>query len=111
MSSRRNCTHRAYTSKQYVRKVHRLAPHMAGYLTLCRIGGQLVCVETPTEVRMYVRSAADHNFPVTDVDLDVTCSKCVRVTIGEPIWKKKVPKTFRSAHLRRAVMPLGLLKG
>lgn len=114
MSSRLNCTHRS-SDQRYVRKVHRLAqPGFGGMTgaTLCRLSGILVTIHQNDGTQlMCIRSPADHRYPVTDVDTNVTCIKCVRVVIGEPMRKKTVPKQFRSKHLRRAVTPLGLLNG
>lgn len=92
--------YKKYSRKGYTPKVHRLATAYAnGYKTLCNIAGLL---ENHAE-GMFIRTPGDHGYSCTDVDTDVTCIKCVRLTIGEPVRQ--------STHIRRALTPLGLLKG
>lgn len=119
MSVRRNCGHSNDGRSKVVRKVHRLKEAdknteqdlMMGR-TLCNLKGILITVHIPDgEVRMVIRSPADHRYPVTNANLEVTCARCARALIGEPLKTKSKPRLFRSTHLRRAVMPLGLLRG
>lgn len=96
------------------KKLHKLRERISEtdeYITCCRLKGVLVTVHHANHIAYSIHTADNHSVPLTDVNTDVTCVKCVRVLIGVTKPHRSTRPKFRSKHIRRAFTPLGLLKG